>query len=154
MKLKTFITLLVFTIFCIPGAIAQNALNNSADNIVGIYEGVQDGYKFKAKIVKLTNGTYRAQVFWLEKDRDEQGNKLLDTKNPDKSLRSTPADRVVLFSGLAYDEKHHEWNGTKIYDPLRGIRAKLVVTFADDGRLRLRGSLLGISETVYWKKTK
>lgn len=154
MKLKTSVTLLVFILFTSFSTMAQNTLNNSADNIIGTYEGVQDGYKFKAKIVKLTNDTYRAQIFWLEKDRDEQGNKLLDVKNPDKALRSTPADQVVLFSGLAYDEKHHEWNGAKIYDPLRGIRAKLVVTFADDGRLRLKGSLLGISETVYWKKMK
>lgn len=154
MKTRAFITLLIITIFTSLCCNAQNALNNNADNIVGQYEGVQQGYKFKAKIVKLNNGTYRAQVFWLEKNCDEQGNKLLDVKNPDKSLRSTPSDQVVLFSGLVYDEKHHEWNGTKIYDPLRGIRAKLVATFAADGRLRLKGSLLGISETVYWKKIK
>ena len=151
MKCIKLITMLIVTLFCANFAVAQNAFNNRSDNIVGTYEGVQEGYKFKAKIVKLTDGSYRGQVFWMEKDRDEQGNKLLDTKNPDRSLRSTPADRVVLFSGLTYDEKRHEWNGCKIYDPIRGIRAKMVATFTADGQLRIKGSLLGISESVYWK---
>lgn len=142
--------MLVITLFCAFAVVAQNGLNNRADNIVGTYEGVQEGYKFRARIEKLTDGSYRGQVVWMEKDRDEQGNKLLDSKNPDRKLRSLPADRTVLFSGLTYDAKRREWGGCKIYDPLRGIRAKLVATFVSDGRLSLKGSLLGISETVYW----
>lgn len=131
---------------------AQNELNNSGDNIVGTYESTQNGDRFKAKIEKLKDGTYRAQVFWVENDKDEKGNKRLDEKNPDKSLRSTPADRIVLFSGLKYDAKKKEWNGTKIYDPQRGIRAKMTASFDKDGRLKLTGSVLLISESVYWKR--
>lgn len=131
---------------------AQTALNNMADNIVGTYSGMQGDDRFKAKIVKLKDGTYRAQIVWLERDRDAKGNKLLDSKNPDKSLRATPADRIVLLSGLRYDAKNHRWGDTKIYDPQRGIRAKLVAEFTADGRLRLKGSLMGISESVYWTK--
>lgn len=119
-------------------ALAQNALNDNGDNIVGEYEGMQNDDRFKAKIVKLTDGTYRAQITWLERDRDAKGNKILDTKNPDKSLRSTPADRIVIFSGLKYDARKHEWNGTKIYDPQRGVRAKLVAEFAETGAWRSR----------------
>lgn len=131
---------------------AQTALNNMADNIVGTYSGMQGDDRFKAKIVKLKDGTYRAQIVWLERDRDAKGNKLLDSKNPDKSLRTTPADRIVLFSGLRYDAKNHRWGDTKNYDPQRGIRAKLVAEFTADGRLRRKGSLMGISESVYWTK--
>lgn len=131
---------------------AQNALNNKADNIVGTYSGKQGSDRFKAKIEKMADATYRCRVIWLEHDKDADGNKILDRKNPDKKLRSTPADRIVIFSGLKYDSKNHRWNGTKIYDPQRGIRANLVADFCDDGRLRLKGSLMGISESVYWKK--
>ena len=131
---------------------AQQSLNNQADNIIGTYSGKQGSDKFRAKIVKLTDGTYRGQVIWLENDKDRDGNKILDSKTPDKKLRNQPADRIVLFSGLKYDAKNHQWNGTKIYDPQRGIRANLVVDFADDGRLRVKGSLFGISESVYWQK--
>lgn len=133
---------------------AQNTLNSNADNIVGTYSGKQGNDRFQARIMKLTNGTYRAQIIWLEHDKDANGNKLLDTKNPDKSLRNTPADQIVLFSGLKYDAKKHRWGDTKIYDPQRGIRAKLTAQFTDDGRLALKGSLLGIGETVYWTRIK
>lgn len=133
-------------------ATAQNALNGNADNIVGTYEGTQNGDRFKAKIEKLKDGTYRGQVFWMENDKDAKGNKRLDEKNPDKSLRNTPADRIVLFSGLKYDAKKKEWNDTKIYDPQRGMKAKMTASFDKDGRLKITGSVLLISESVYWKK--
>lgn len=150
--MKRFFTALILIVFAHTYANAQNVLNNAADNIVGTYSGVQDGEKFKVKIVKLKDGTYRGQIFWMENDKDENGNKRLDTKNPDKSLRNTPCDKIVIFSGLKYDADNKEWNGTKIYDPRRGIRAKLKICFGKDGRLSVRGSLLGIGETVYWTK--
>lgn len=152
--MKKTLMMLIIGLFVTMGVAAQSSLNNAGDNIVGIYIGSQNGDKFKAKIVKLTNGTYRGQVVWMEKDKDANGNKRLDTKNPDKSLRNTPCDQIVLFSGLEYNAKKKRWDGTKIYDPQRGMRANLTVEFEKDGRLKLRGSILGIGETVYWTKEK
>ena len=106
------------------------------------------------KIVKLSDDTYRGQVFWMERDKDAQGKKILDTKNPDKSLRTKPADQVVLFSGLKYDTKKRCWNDTKIYDPQRGLKAHMSAEFIADGRLRIKGSLLGISENVFWSRVE
>ena len=140
-----------FLLGCVSMTVAQNKLNDEADNIVGIYASTE-GNRFKAEIVKLKDGTYRGQIIWMEHDRDADGNKRLDVKNPDKSLRNTPLDHVVVFSGLVYNAKKHRWDGTKIYDPNRGIRANLTAEFEKDGRLRLKGSLLAISESVYWKK--
>lgn len=144
----------LFTMLALFAAssIAQNPLNANADNIVGTYLGFHDNEYFKVGITKQEDGTYTGQVVWLEKDKDAQGNKLLDTKNHDKRLRNTPCDQIVLFSGLKYYPKEQRWGGTKIYDPQRGIRAKLQIQFTDDGLLRLRGSVLGIGESVYWKK--
>ena len=144
------ILLVLMTLLCISPISAQNVLNDKADNIIGVYSGKQGDDRFKVKIVKLTNGTYRGQVIWMEHDKDANGNKLLDTKNPDKSLRDKPADRIVLFSGLKYNAQKHCWDDTKIYDPQRGIRAKLSIEFTNEGRLKVKGSLLGISESVYW----
>lgn len=152
MKVKNVLMLLAITLMCGQFAVAQNALNDKADNIVGIYESVQNGDRFRTKIEKLKDGTYRGQIIWMEKDKNKDGNKILDTKNPDKSLRNTPADRIVIFSGLKYDGKDHEWGGTKIYDPQRGVKAKMTASFAADGRLKITGSVLLISESVYWNK--
>ena len=154
MKVKKILMLLAITIMCGQFAMAQGALNDKADNIVGTYEGEQNGDRFKAKIEKMSDGTYRGQVIWLEHDSDKNGNKILDTKNPNKKLRNTPADRIVLFSGLKYDAKDKEWSGTKIDDPQRGMNAKMVAKFSSDGRLKITGSVLVVSESVYWKRLK
>lgn len=145
---------MAFALGIVGGAVAQNTLNNRADAIVGTYSGMQGSDRFRAKITKFDDGTYRAQIIWLEHDRDDKGNKILDKKNPDKSLRNIPADRIVLFSGLRYNAKEHRWDGTKIYDPQRGIRAKMTAEFMADGRLKIKGSLMGISESVYWTREK
>ena len=152
MKAKNVFMLLAIMLMGGQITMAQNALNNNGDNIVGTYEGLQNGDRFRAKIEKLKDGTYRGQMLWLENDKDADGNKRLDEKNPDKSLRSTPADRIVVFSGLKYDAKKKEWNDTKIYDPQRGVRAKMTACFDKDGSLAITGSVLMIRETVHWKK--
>ena len=144
--------LILMAFICASPMVAQSVLNDKADNIVGTYSGKQGDDRFRAKIVKLTDGTYRGQVIWMERDKDAKGNKILDTKNPDKNLRSKPADQVVLFSGLKYDAKKHCWNDTKIYDPQRGLKASMTAEFVADGRLRIKGTVLGIGESVFWKR--
>jgi uncharacterized protein (DUF2147 family) len=124
-----------------------------ADAILGNYKSTQDGYEFKARISKKTDGTYIAKVYWIKDAIDPAtGEKRKDVKNPNKALRDTPCDRIVLMDGLRYNAEKNQWGETKVYDPLRGIRANVVVRFLPDGRLAVKGSLLGISETVYWTR--
>lgn len=148
--------IILFTIamtFTVTG-MAQNKLNEKGDNIVGTYQSKQGDDVFKASITKQANGNYKGQVIWVENDRDANGNKLLDEKNPDKSLRNVPCDQVVLFSDLKYNAKEQRWDGTKIYDPQRGLKANLKAEFNKEGQLQLRGTVMGIGETVYWDKIK
>ena len=146
--------LLVPMLFCQVPVWAQDALNAKADNIVGLYQSVQNGMPFRAKIEKVAEGVYAGRVVWMERERDAEGNLLLDARNPDRQLRATPLNRVVLFKGLRHDARRGEWGGCKIYDPYRGIRAKLTARFDAEGRLGLKGSLMGFSETVYWNKVE
>lgn len=126
---------------------------DAADAIVGTYSSSQDGYEFKARITRKQDGTYITRVIWVKDAVDPAtGEKRKDNKNPNKALRNTPCDRIVLMDGLRYNVEKNQWGETKIYDPLRGIRAHVVLRFLPDGRLAVKGSLLGISETVYWNK--
>ena len=150
--MKHFFLLLCLAVTAGLPAAAQQLTNGSADNIVGNYIGRQNGDCFKVRVTRLADGTYRAQVYWVERDCDESGRKILDSKNPDRSLRQTPYDQIVLFNGLKYNAKDKCWDGTKIYDPQRGIRANMRADFTPKGNLRIRGSLLGISETIYWQR--
>ena len=152
--MKKILTIIMLMATLMGTAFAQNALNSKGDNIVGIYLGTQGEDQFKAQFTKQNDNTYKCQIIWLEKDRDANGNKLLDVKNPDKSLRNVPCDQVVIITGLKYDAKNQRWGDTKIYDPQRGIKVKVTGEFTKDGLLRLRGSVLGIGESVYWKKIK
>lgn len=150
---KTLFTFLA--LFLATFSFAQtNGDNSLANSILGDYESVQGKDHFKAHVTQNNDGTFKAQIFWIENDKDENGSKLLDANNPDKSLRNVPVDQIVLFDGLRYNASKKVWNDTKIYDPQRGIRANLTCEFQPDGKLMLKGSVVGISEKVYWTKIK
>ncbi len=133
-------------------ALLAQGLNDKADNILGNWRATRGGEVSKVKVSRSADGSYMAQVYWVEVDKDKNGNKKLDRKNPDKSLRNTPCDQIVLIRGLKYNAEKKQWDGTEVYDPTKGIRAKCVVRFEDDGRLRIKGSILGISQSAYWEK--
>lgn len=132
---------------------AQSPLNAKADNIVGEYVGLQGEDHFKVRFTHEADG-YKAQIIWMEHMVLEDGCPCRDVKNPDKKLRNTPCDKIVLIQGLKYDKEKQHWSGAKIYDPQRGLRAHVTCEFTKDGRLKLRGTVLGIGESVYWKKVK
>ena len=133
-------------------ALAAVAQNTGADAILGVYHAVQNNDEFKARISKNTDGTYKIQVIWVKQPVDPKtGQKRLDPKNPDKSLRHVPCDKVVLCNGLKYNADKQQWEDAKIYDPQRGLRANATLWF-EKGQLHVRGSIIGISETVRWTK--
>lgn len=143
----------VFAIIMAAPLFGQNPLNNNSESILGTYYAVQSGNESKVKIYLAEDGTFTGQIFWVKDSIDPAtGKKFCDPKNPDKSLRSVPCDQIVLFKGLKYNPEKKQWDSGRIYDPTRGIRANCTVCFAPDGRLKIRGSVMGIGETVYWDK--
>ena len=150
--MKKFFFSVALALAAILPSAAQNALNDKGDSILGEYYLVQNGDESKVRFTKNADGTYKCQIFWLKNDKDASGKKYLDEKNPDKSLRSTPADQVVLINGLKYNAEKKQWDGAKIYDPQRGLKANVTAVFVSDKKLKLRGSVMGIGETVYWNK--
>ena len=59
---------IIFTLMCVLMAISSSAqdLNSKGDNIIGEYLSIKDGGKSKIKITKAADGTYTAQVYWVE----------------------------------------------------------------------------------------
>ena len=147
---------IIFTLMCVIMAIVSNAqgLNSKGDNIIGNYLSIKDGGKSKIKITKAADGTYTAQVYWVEKALDAKGNKRKDVKNPDKALRNVDIDKVVIVRGLKYDKEDKEWGDAKIYDPSKGIRVNVTAEFESAKKLKLRGTIFGIGTTLYWTKIK
>ncbi len=132
---------------------AQN-LNSNPDSIVGEYLTDRGGSKSKVRVTKNEDGTYSAQVFWVEKPYDAEGKKRKDVKNPDKALRGVDIDQVVIVKGLKYDREEQSWGDAKIYDPSKGIRVNVTAEFETPDKLRLRGTIFGVGTTLYWNKMK
>ena len=145
---------IIFTLMCALMVIAANAqdLNSKGDNILGNYLSIKDGGKSKIKITKEADGTYKAQVYWVERALDANGNKRKDVKNPNKSLRNVDLDQVILIKDLKYDAKDKEWGNTKIYDPGSGKIYSVDIEFKDAKTLKVYGNILGIGKTVYWTR--
>ena len=148
---------ILFTLLCAMTfsltAFAQD-LNSNGDNILGEYTSNRGGSLSKIRVTKAEDGTYSAQVYWVENAFDKDGNKRKDTKNPDKSLRNVDIDQVILINGLKYDAQDKEWNGADIYDPTMGMKVSVEVEFISPTRLKLFGNILGIGKKVYWDKIK
>lgn len=126
--------------------------NSSADSIIGNYLVEFKGEKSKVKISKGADGTYTAQIYWVENRLEKDGTVRKDSKNPNKSLRNVDCDKIVIFKGLKYDSTAKVWSGANIYDPVRGINASLKAWFKDSKTLALKGSKMGFSETVTWTR--
>lgn len=150
--MKNLITLLVVLLSAFPVAHSQNNSNTNPDAIVGVYRIVHKGDVSKIRIYKCSDGSYEAQCIYLQDSIDKKTGKLrLDTKNPNKNLRNVPSNKVILITGMRYNAKKQRWDGGRIYDPLRGIHARCTCSFTDNNQLKLRGSVLGIGETIYWQ---
>lgn len=153
MKKIKFIIMVMCALLSVGTSFAQG-LNDKADNIVGEYLTDHGGSKSKVRVTKNANGTYDAKVFWVENATDKNGNKRKDVKNPEKALRNVDIDKVTLVSGLKYNAKDKEWTDAKIYDPTRGMKVNVTMTFKEKDKLKLRATILGIGKTIYWQKIK
>ena len=150
-KMRKFIsTFIIGVVLSCPLSFAQD--NSVADSIIGEYIAEHQGEVSKVRISKEDDGTYTAQVIWVKNRTDKDGSVRLDEKNPDKSLRGVPCDEIVLIKGLKYNSEKKRWSDAKIYDPTRGIRANVMCEFIAGAVLRVRGSLLGFWQSVYWQK--
>ena len=118
------------------------ALAKDPDRIVGVYYTAHQGEESKIRVFKEDDGSYTAQVIWVRDNLDENGEVEKDVKNPDKSKRDTPCDQIVLIEKMTYNEKKDSW----------GDEANVTCSFESVSKLRVRGSVLGIGETVYWDK--
>lgn len=141
----------IITLACLFTMVAPSIAQNFAgDKIIGTYWVEQDGDKSKVRFSKTGANTYKAQIIWIEKAKDEKGNLRTDMKNPDKTKRQTPAGEIVLVKKVSY--KDGKWTGGEIYDPTRGKSFTVNIWFSDAKTLCVKGSFGPFSEKVYWKK--
>lgn len=131
---------------------AGNVCAQDADRILGTYKAVEEGKESKVEFTRSADGSYRGQIVWLRNPDNADGTPKLDVKNPDKAKRTVRADQVVVVDGVKYDPEKKVWSGGRVYDPTKGKSYKVEVSFSDAKTVRVKGSLLGFSKSVYWTK--
>lgn len=146
MTKKIITTLTLFLTMVMP-SIAQTL---AGDKIIGVYWVEKDGDKSKVRFTKTGINSYKAQIIWMEKEKDEKGNIRTDMKNPDKAKRQTPASKIVLIEKVSF--KNGIWTDGEIYDPTRGKSFTVNIWFDNANTLCVKGSFGPFSEKVYWKK--
>ncbi len=152
--MKNIITTIMCLFAFIATASAQHPSNNNPDSIIGSYSSDRGGSQSKVRVTKNADGTYDAQIYWVEHPYDKDGNKRKDVKNPDKALRNVDIDQVVIVKGLKYEADKKRWGGAKIYDPTKGLRVNATAEFESADKLKLRGTILGVGVTIYWTRIK
>ncbi len=136
-----------------PIPMKAQAIPSNPDDIIGVYYVKHQKEESRVRVSRDGDDTYSARVVWLKDSLDKNGNKRLDPKNPDKSLRGTPCDSIMILWGVSFNPETYEWSGGTVYDPTRGITAKPTLWFDEsDGELRIKGSWGPIHETVLWKR--
>lgn len=151
---KLFMVVALIAATFVPSFAQKVGSNADGDSIVGEYlvPDAKNGDS-KVRFTKNAEGTFDCQVFWLEKPNDPAtGKPWLDNKNPDKSLRNRRSDSLFIINGLKYNAEKQQWDGAKVYDPNRGIKANVICKFLPSGELQVKGTVLGIGESQNWKK--
>lgn len=131
---------------------------NAADKILGVYlvKDDQSSEKVKIRIYKNNNGTYSGRIIWVENPYFKDGTLKRDIKNPDKSKRNTPGDKIQMLFHFRYDAKEKKWVDGEIYDPVHGKTYKCQMWFLDATTLQLRGyiGIPAIGRSMKWQKVE
>ncbi len=125
----------------------------NADRILGTwYNGERSS---KIEIVKTTSGAYQGRIVWLSQPNDDAGNPKVDTKNPNRELRSRALMRLVILTGLQFKEGNR-YDGGRIYDPKSGNTYSCKAELRNNNTLALRG-FMGVSligRTDVWTRAQ
>ena len=101
------------------------------------------------------NDKYFGKIVWLKNAKHENGDWMLDIKNPDEELRSRRKLGMTIMQNLVWDNRDKEWNDGKIYDAREGDTYSLYAKTNGMDILNLRGyigfSLFG--KTTSWTRS-
>ncbi|TVQ07944.1 MAG: DUF2147 domain-containing protein [Balneolaceae bacterium] len=83
------------------------------------------------------DGKFYGRLVWLKEPEDDQGNTILDSKNPDPEKRDRPILGLQMVFGLEYSGG--EWRNGEIYDPESGSTYSARLRLNGSDRMDLRG---------------
>lgn len=92
-------------------------------------------------------------ITWLWEPTNEDGQVILDTKNPDTELRKRPLLGVDILQGFAYDAEHGDWRGGRIYNPEDGRSYRAMLRPRNETTLEVTGCAARVfCQTQIWRR--
>lgn len=138
--LLTFLILSLIPLWCAAGDDVPE------DAIVG--DWYTPGQEARIRIYRCQE-SFCGRIVWIRKE-EETGEVILDSNNPDKSLRGRPVRGIEIMREVRQG-RGAEWNVGKLYDPKSGKEYKGKAKLEGKNKLVLRGYVLiplfGRSET-------
>lgn len=139
---------LFLSLYTLPFLISTASVDKvkSGDEILGLWWA--DDKRAKIEIYKKGE-EYWGKIVWIPKTTDENGNPILDDKNPDKELSKKPIVGLNLISGFTYEKG--KWVDGSVYDPDNGKTYDCVMKLKGK-RLEVRGYIgfTMFGRTVVW----
>ncbi len=93
------------------------------------------------------------RIAWMRKGQDKKGRPLVDKRNPDPALRTTPLLGLTILSGLRPGEDPNAFEG-EVYNPQDGNTYPVTVTLTSEEQIKVRGCGLAglICQTQEWAR--
>lgn len=142
--------ILVLTI-CLSGSMA---FAQAGDQLLGTWLNEKNDSKIK---IYRKGNKYYGKILWLKNDKNDDGSSpKVDSKNPNKKLRSRRIVGTIILKNLVYDKADKEWNSGEIYDPRGGSTYSVFAKLKNDNTLYLKG-FIGfaiIGRSTLWTRVK
>ena len=102
------------------------------------------------------NGKIYGKIVWLEDNKNKDGSSpRLDYNNPEPELQKRKLLGVRILKNLRWDADENEWDSGEIYDPKTGKTYSCYAELQKDGKLFLKGYVLGmpfIGKSTLWTR--
>lgn len=114
----------------------------SKDQIEGVWWNEEKTSRVE---VYQSNGKYYGKIVYLKDDTNPDGSSpRTDYNNPDESKKNRKLIGTLILKNLVWDEDDNEWDDGEIYDPKSGKTYSCYAVLQKDGKLFLKGYVLGM----------
>lgn len=112
------------------------------DKIIGVWWNEEKTSRVE---VYQNNGKYYGKIVFLKDNTNPDGTTpRTDYNNPDAAQKNRKLIGTLILKNLIWDEDDNEWDDGEIYDPKSGKTYSCYAVLQADGKLYLKGYVLGM----------
>lgn len=135
------------TSFLVALAVASPLLANDAlpNNPLDVYGSWLTHKQNSIVVISKCNDAPCGEITWID---DPDAAALMDTENPDESLRARTILGLQILHG--FEARKDQWKKGRIYDPEVGKTYGSRLRRLEDGTLQVKGCIGPVCQTQIW----